>query len=95
MSNHQEPTPADATENVRRGHFRVTGLPNVTIVGALAAAYDRRILLNWAERNERTDPDHPLLRPAERNQVWNPIPTQHPATTREASEAPHPATNSP
>lgn len=85
-----------STENVRRGHFRVTGLPNVTIVAALAAAaYDRRILLNWAKHNKRTDPDHPLLRPAKNNQVWNPIPTQHPATPGEAPEAPHLVTDSP
>jgi hypothetical protein len=51
-----------STENLRRGHFRVTGLTLVHILTAMAAAsYNLRMLRGWHERTGLGDPDHPLL----------------------------------
>lgn len=55
-----------STENLRRGHFRVTGLAMVHITTAMAAAaYNIRMLRNWNGRTGLGDPDHPLLQPAD------------------------------
>jgi hypothetical protein len=54
-----------STENLRRGHFRTTGITLVNLMTAMAAAsYNLRMLRAWHERTGLGDPDHPLLEPA-------------------------------
>ncbi len=51
-----------STENLRRGHFRLTGVAMVHIGTAMAAAaYNTRMIRNWHDRTGKGDPDHPLL----------------------------------
>jgi hypothetical protein len=55
-----------STENLRRGHFRLTGIAMVHVATAMAAAaYNTRMARNWHERTGNGDPDHPLLQPDE------------------------------
>ncbi|MDP5185511.1 hypothetical protein QOZ88_23000 [Blastococcus sp. BMG 814] len=50
------------TENTRRGYFRFTGLPLVTLAMAFAVtASNVRQLRNWHQRTGAGDPAHPLL----------------------------------
>jgi len=51
-----------STEDLRRGLFRVVGLPWVHInMTAVNASYNLRILRNWHERTGRGPENHPLL----------------------------------
>jgi len=55
-----------STEDVRRGHHRITGITLVHVVDSMSAvAHNLRMLRNWHERTGQGDPDHPLLQPAE------------------------------
>ena len=53
-----------STENMRRGHLRLTGLALVNIATGLAAtAYNLRMIRNWHERTGLGREDNPLLEP--------------------------------
>jgi hypothetical protein len=55
------------TENLRRGHYRTSGITWVhLIMGLVNASYNLRVLRNWHERTGRGDPNHPLLTPHDR-----------------------------
>lgn len=51
-----------STEALRRGQFRVVGLPWVHInMAAVNSSYNLRILRNWHDRTGKGPADHPLL----------------------------------
>lgn len=51
-----------STEDLRRGLFRVVGLPWVHInMAAVNSSYNLRMLRNWHDRTGRGPSDHPLL----------------------------------
>ena len=53
-----------STENLRRGVFRFTGLPLVTLaVAASVTACNVRQLRNWHDRTGNGNTTHPLLAP--------------------------------
>lgn len=60
-----------STEDLRRGLFRVVGLPWVHInMAAVNVSYNLRMLRNWHERTDQGPEGHPLLTAdAERNNV--------------------------
>ncbi len=60
-----------STEDLRRGHVRLTGIAAVQVATAMAAAaYNLRMLRNWHDRTGAGDDDHPLLEPAEETYGW-------------------------
>lgn len=53
-----------STEGLRRGLFRLVGLPAVSIVmTAVNVSYNLRMIRNWHDRTGRGPDDHPLLTP--------------------------------
>lgn len=61
-----------STEDLTRGHLRISGIAPVQIATAMAAvAYNLRMLRNWHERTGLRDDDHhPLLKADEEAYDW-------------------------
>jgi hypothetical protein len=71
-----------STEDLRRGHLRITGIAAVQVATAMsAAAYNLRILRNWHQRTNLGNDNHPLLQADQEFYGWTAL-TKQEAETR-------------